>query len=270
MPTSRRPWPGLSRTAQPGNASRTSRPWPSTAGSLVGALYLRARRGRRLPQVHAGPGAPCAGARRKISLRRRLSPGSGAGPPYRRGLDHAGAGRGATISSSALGSFTPALLRRGRRRCADLSGEGRSDHGARARRGTTAPTHADHRRWADVRPCAARRPVRVGRSGRDRPLRRDAEPGARAGDHRQCDQHFPASPRCYRPRPRRCGRACGRCRRRGVGYMGRTRISNLFVNAGHGHLGWTMACGAGRLVADIVAGEPTPIDMTGFPRLAAG
>ena len=53
----------------------------------------------------------------------------------------------------------------------------------------------------------------------------------------------------------------------GVAYMGRTPLSNLFVNAGHGHLGWTMACGAGRVVADIVSGEPPPIDLSGFPRV---
>jgi D-amino-acid dehydrogenase len=54
----------------------------------------------------------------------------------------------------------------------------------------------------------------------------------------------------------------------GVAYMGRTPLTNLFVNAGHGHLGWTMACGAGRVVAGIVSGEAPPIDLSGFPRLA--
>ena len=55
----------------------------------------------------------------------------------------------------------------------------------------------------------------------------------------------------------------------GVAYMGRTPFPNLFVNAGHGHLGWTMACGAGRVVADIVSGERPPIDLTGFPQVGA-
>ncbi len=40
----------------------------------------------------------------------------------------------------------------------------------------------------------------------------------------------------------------------GVGIMGRTRIPNLFVNTGHGHLGWTMAAGAGKAVAAEVLG----------------
>lgn len=51
----------------------------------------------------------------------------------------------------------------------------------------------------------------------------------------------------------------------GVAYMGRTPIANLFVNAGHGHLGWTMSCGAGRVVAAIVTGQQPGIDLSGFP-----
>jgi len=38
-------------------------------------------------------------------------------------------------------------------------------------------------------------------------------------------------------------------------YVGRTRYPNLFLNTGHGTLGWTMACGSGRALADIVAGR---------------
>jgi len=36
--------------------------------------------------------------------------------------------------------------------------------------------------------------------------------------------------------------------------VGGTRLSNLFVNTGHGTLGWTMACGSGKLMSDIVFG----------------
>jgi D-amino-acid dehydrogenase len=53
----------------------------------------------------------------------------------------------------------------------------------------------------------------------------------------------------------------------GVGFMGRTPIRNLFINAGHGHLGWTMSSGAGRVVAAIVAGEKPDLDLVGFPQL---
>jgi D-amino-acid dehydrogenase len=41
-----------------------------------------------------------------------------------------------------------------------------------------------------------------------------------------------------------------------VPYIGPTRLSNLFVNTGHGTLGWTLACGSGRALADLVAGRP--------------
>ncbi|MBU0753350.1 MAG: D-amino acid dehydrogenase [Gammaproteobacteria bacterium] len=45
-----------------------------------------------------------------------------------------------------------------------------------------------------------------------------------------------------------------------VPLVGRTRLLNLFVNTGHGTLGWTMACGTGALLADLVAGQPPSID----------
>ena len=44
-----------------------------------------------------------------------------------------------------------------------------------------------------------------------------------------------------------------------VPLIGRTRIDNLFLNTGHGTLGWTLACGSGRAIADIVTGQrPEP------------
>jgi D-amino-acid dehydrogenase len=43
----------------------------------------------------------------------------------------------------------------------------------------------------------------------------------------------------------------------GVGIMGATAVAGLYLNTGHGHLGWTMAPGAGKLVADqVLAGRP--------------
>ncbi|QGX91369.1 D-amino acid dehydrogenase [Tatumella sp. TA1] len=45
----------------------------------------------------------------------------------------------------------------------------------------------------------------------------------------------------------------------GTPIVGKTPISNLFLNTGHGTLGWTMACGSGRLVADIISGRNTDI-----------
>lgn len=42
-----------------------------------------------------------------------------------------------------------------------------------------------------------------------------------------------------------------------VPYIGRTRLRNLYLNTGHGTLGWTHSCGSARALADIVdAREP--------------
>ena len=46
----------------------------------------------------------------------------------------------------------------------------------------------------------------------------------------------------------------------GTPIVGGTRWSNLFLNTGHGTLGWTMACGSGRVVADLVMGRHPAID----------
>jgi D-amino-acid dehydrogenase len=46
--------------------------------------------------------------------------------------------------------------------------------------------------------------------------------------------------------------------------IGRTRPSNLFINAGHGGLGWTMACGAGKLAADLISGAPPDLPAADF------
>jgi D-amino-acid dehydrogenase len=40
----------------------------------------------------------------------------------------------------------------------------------------------------------------------------------------------------------------------GLPIVGRTKYENLFLNAGHGHLGWTMAPGTGNIVSDVING----------------
>ncbi|MBL8386030.1 MAG: D-amino acid dehydrogenase [Burkholderiales bacterium] len=45
-----------------------------------------------------------------------------------------------------------------------------------------------------------------------------------------------------------------------VPYIGATRLANLFLNTGHGTLGWTHACGSGRAIADIVSGRAPEVD----------
>jgi D-amino-acid dehydrogenase len=46
----------------------------------------------------------------------------------------------------------------------------------------------------------------------------------------------------------------------GVPLLGPTPIRNLFLNTGHGHLGWTLAAGSARLVADLVLVRRPDID----------
>ena len=41
----------------------------------------------------------------------------------------------------------------------------------------------------------------------------------------------------------------------GTPIIGETRIRGLWINAGHGHLGWTLSCGSGRVVADLIDGR---------------
>ncbi|TAK95635.1 MAG: D-amino acid dehydrogenase [Aquabacterium sp.] len=45
----------------------------------------------------------------------------------------------------------------------------------------------------------------------------------------------------------------------GTPIIGRTRIDKLWINTGHGTLGWTMAAGSGQLLADMLLGRPTAI-----------
>ena len=44
--------------------------------------------------------------------------------------------------------------------------------------------------------------------------------------------------------------------------IGATRYANLHLNTGHGTLGWTMACGSGRVLADLLSGHKPEIETT--------
>ena len=50
----------------------------------------------------------------------------------------------------------------------------------------------------------------------------------------------------------------------GTPVLGPSQYGNLFLNTGHGTLGWTMACGSGRAVADLVLGRVPEIDFDGL------
>jgi D-amino-acid dehydrogenase len=46
--------------------------------------------------------------------------------------------------------------------------------------------------------------------------------------------------------------------------IGRTKYPNLWLNTGHGTLGWTMSCGSGRVLSDLVSGKRPAIDPRGL------
>ena len=61
----------------------------------------------------------------------------------------------------------------------------------------------------------------------------------------------------------------------GTPVLGATRFDNLYLNTGHGTLGWTMACGSGRYLADLMAGEMPQVsgeglDMSRYERRSSG
>jgi D-amino-acid dehydrogenase len=45
-----------------------------------------------------------------------------------------------------------------------------------------------------------------------------------------------------------------------VPLVGATRYRNLYLDTGHGTLGWTMACGSGRALADVMGGRKPEVD----------
>jgi D-amino-acid dehydrogenase len=47
----------------------------------------------------------------------------------------------------------------------------------------------------------------------------------------------------------------------GTPIIGRSKIANLVLNTGHGTLGWTMACGSGRIIADMISGRRPDVDV---------
>lgn len=50
----------------------------------------------------------------------------------------------------------------------------------------------------------------------------------------------------------------------GTPIIGGTSFDNLYINTGHGTLGWTMSCGSGKLISDIVLGDTPEISTEGL------
>jgi D-amino-acid dehydrogenase len=49
-----------------------------------------------------------------------------------------------------------------------------------------------------------------------------------------------------------------------VPILGPARYRNFHLNVGHGHVGWTMACGSGKFTADLIGGRRPEIDPEGL------
>lgn len=50
----------------------------------------------------------------------------------------------------------------------------------------------------------------------------------------------------------------------GTPIIGQSALPNLLLSTGHGTLGWTMAAGTGRVMADLVSGRTPEISMEGL------
>ena len=50
----------------------------------------------------------------------------------------------------------------------------------------------------------------------------------------------------------------------GTPVLGATSLRKLYLATGHGTLGWTMAAGTGRVMADLISGRSPDIDMDGL------
>ncbi len=50
----------------------------------------------------------------------------------------------------------------------------------------------------------------------------------------------------------------------GTPIVGPTDIGNLYLATGHGTLGWTMAAGTARVIADLISGRTPEIDLAGL------
>ena len=58
----------------------------------------------------------------------------------------------------------------------------------------------------------------------------------------------------------------------GTPVVGRTAMKNLFINTGHGTLGWTMSCGSAQLLADLMSAKrpAIPFEDLGVGRYSSG
>jgi D-amino-acid dehydrogenase len=49
-----------------------------------------------------------------------------------------------------------------------------------------------------------------------------------------------------------------------VPIIGKSPLDSLYLNTGHGTLGWTMSCGSAQVIADVISGKTTQIPLSGL------
>ncbi len=79
---------------------------------------------------------------------------------------------------------------------------------------------------------------------------------------------FPGLTEHYRPEAARIWAGLRPVTPAGTPLVGPTALEGVWINAGHGHLGWTLACGSGRVLAALVGGQNP--EVTGETRRALG
>ena len=158
----------------------------------------------------------------------------------------------------ALGSWSSRLLQAARRFHPGLSGQGLFDHGAGHRRaGAPVSTVMDESYKVAITRLGDR--IRVGGTAEISGYSDSLDPARRATlDHSLTDLF---------PRGGDLAKATFWCGLRpmtpdGPPVIGATRYANLHLNTGHGTLGWTMACGSGRVLADLLSGRKPEIDVS--------
>jgi D-amino-acid dehydrogenase len=55
-----------------------------------------------------------------------------------------------------------------------------------------------------------------------------------------------------------------------IPYIGKTKVGRLWVNAGHGTLGWTHGAGSGKAIAELISGEVPAMDFGFYGQDRAG
>jgi Glycine/D-amino acid oxidases (deaminating) len=75
---------------------------------------------------------------------------------------------------------------------------------------------------------------------------------------------FPGFARCVDPATAKYWAGVRPVTPTGTPILDRSPLANLYIAAGHGHLGWTMGCGSGHVMADLVTGRQPEIELSGF------